>query len=76
MESTGRPYILVTGGAGYIGSHSAVALHQAGFTPLLLDNFDNSSMQAVEGVRHLCNADIPFFQMDIRNGEKLSRIFD
>ena len=76
MESTGRPYILVTGGAGYIGSHSAVALHQAGFTPLLLDNFDNSSMQAVEGVRHLCNADIPFFQMDIRNGEKLSGIFD
>ena len=76
MEMTGRPHILVTGGAGYIGSHSAVALHQAGFTPVLVDNLDNSSMQVVEGVRQLCNDAIPFFQMDIRSADKLSLIFD
>ena len=49
-----RPRVLVTGGAGYIGSHAAVALHEAGFMPVLLDNLSNANRTAVEGVRQLC----------------------
>jgi UDP-glucose 4-epimerase len=51
------PPILLTGGAGYIGSHTFVALHEAGFTPVILDNFSNSHpavlerLQRITGVR-------------------------
>ena len=51
MSDTPRLPDLVTGGAGYIGSHTAVALYEAGFLPVLLDNLHNSSLQAVEGVK-------------------------
>ena len=44
--------VLVTGGAGYIGSHTAVALHEAGREVVLIDNFDNSSPQDVPGTIH------------------------
>ena len=60
MSDTPRLPVLVTGGAGYIGSHTAVALYEAGFLPVLLDNLHNSSLQAVEGVKTLCGADVPF----------------
>ena len=45
MSTSSRPHVLVTGGAGYIGSHSAVALHEAGFAPVLMDNLHNSDLQ-------------------------------
>jgi UDP-glucose 4-epimerase len=47
QQQTGVP-ILLTGGAGYIGSHTAVALHEAGFAPILLDNFANSHPAVLE----------------------------
>ena len=61
--------ILVTGGAGYIGSHTAVALVEAGFRVVLLDNLCNSELSAVEGVRSLVNAgrgasvEVPFYEV-------------
>jgi len=45
--------ILVTGGAGYIGSHTVVALHQAGHTPIILDDFRNSSLTAIDGIEKI-----------------------
>ena len=48
--------VLVTGGAGYIGSHTAVALHEAGRKVVLLDIFDNSSPAAVDAIRALMPA--------------------
>ena len=68
--------MLVTGGAGYIGSHSAVALHQAGFDPVLVDNLHNSEMSAVEGVRALCAEEVPFHKIDIRDGSRLADVFE
>ena len=60
-----RPRVLVTGGAGYIGSHAAVALHEAGFMPVLLDNLSHANRMAVDGVRELCGApELPFHAVD------------
>ncbi len=50
--------VLVTGGAGYIGSHTAVALHQAGRDVVIVDNFANSSPAAVDAVRALTTSDL------------------
>lgn len=75
MSTTSRPHVLVTGGAGYIGSHSAVALHEAGFTPVLMDNLHNSDIQAVEGVRELCGESVPFVELDVRDSDGLSALF-
>ena len=60
MANSSRPKVLVTGGAGYIGSHTAVALHEAGFMPVLVDNLHNSKASAVDGVRAIVGDDIPF----------------
>ena len=76
MSTSSRPHVLVTGGAGYIGSHTAVALHEAGFAPVLMDNLHNSDLQAVDGVRELCGEPVPFHQLDVRDGEGLTALFD
>lgn len=75
MSTSSRPHVLVTGGAGYIGSHSAVALHEAGFAPVLMDNLHNSDLQAVEGVRELCGEPVPFYELDVKDREGLSELF-
>ncbi|NDH91299.1 MAG: NAD-dependent epimerase/dehydratase family protein, partial [Flavobacteriia bacterium] len=48
-----RPSILVTGGLGFIGSHTAVCLHEAGYEPILLDNLSNSNRSALDGISSL-----------------------
>lgn len=67
--------VLVTGGAGYIGSHTAVSLHEAGREVVLLDNFSNSSSGAVEAVRALTTPDMAFIEADLRDGEALDGVF-
>ncbi|MCC8356719.1 MAG: SDR family NAD(P)-dependent oxidoreductase, partial [Oscillospiraceae bacterium] len=64
--------ILLTGAAGYIGSHTAVALAQAGYDLAIVDNCSNSSPIAVERCRELTGADIPFFQADV--ADKAARL--
>ncbi len=51
-------HILITGGAGYIGSHTYVALAQAGLTPVILDNFSNSHFNVLERLRHITNQSV------------------
>lgn len=58
--------VLVTGGAGYIGAHTLVAMLAAGQRPLVLDNFSNGSPEAVRRVERLCGTPIPLVQGDIR----------
>lgn len=59
--------VLVTGGAGYIGSHACLALIKAGYDPIILDNFSNSNAVAIQRLRALCQKDIPAIEGDIRD---------
>ena len=67
--------ILVTGGAGYIGSHVVCALAQAGYTPFILDNFANSSRDVVPRISELCGKAIDVIEADVRDPEALRRTF-
>ena len=68
--------ILVTGGAGFIGSHTCVALTQAGFVPLILDDFSNSSERVLPRIHAISGAAPALIQGDVRDGALLSRVFD
>lgn len=68
--------ILVTGGAGYIGSHTCVELINAGFDVVVLDNLCNSSVESLRRVATLTEREaIPFYEGDIRDGALLDMIF-
>ena len=57
--------ILVSGGAGYIGSHTCVELIEAGYTPIVVDNLCNSSAKSLERVKEITGQDITFYQGDV-----------
>jgi UDP-glucose 4-epimerase len=67
--------ILVTGGAGYIGSHTCVALLEAGCDVAVVDNLCNSKRQALERVGRIAGRDPLFFQVDLLDSDRLGRIF-
>lgn len=67
--------ILVTGGAGYIGSHTCVELLNAGYEVVVLDNLSNSSEKSLERVKELTGKDLVFYKGDILDREILKRIF-
>jgi UDP-glucose 4-epimerase len=67
--------ILVTGGAGYIGSHTCVELIKEGHEITVLDNFSNSRPEAVKRVKELAGADFPFYEGDVRDEALLDEIF-
>ena len=66
---------LLTGGAGYIGSHTAVALLEAGWSVVIVDNLVNSSPVAVERVAELAPGDLSFHQVDILDTAGLDAVF-
>jgi len=70
-----KEQVLVSGGAGYIGSHTAVALIEAGYDVVIIDNFSNSDEGAVEGVRKITGVDVPFEKVDCCNKEALRQVF-
>jgi len=67
--------VLVTGGAGYIGSHTAVVLLKAGYEVVLWDNFSNSSPQAVDRIARITGVRPLLIEGDVRDFEALSRAF-
>ncbi len=67
--------VLVSGGAGYIGSHTAVELIAAGFDVVIADNLSNSDMSGVEGVRRITGVDVPFVNVDCCDREAFAEIF-
>ena len=68
--------ILVTGGAGYIGSHTCVELLEAGHDIVVVDNLSNSSEKSLDAVKKITGKDFPFYKCDILDRENLSKIFD
>ena len=67
--------ILVTGGAGYIGTHTCIALHEAGYDMVVYDNLSNSSREAINRVSALIGQPIEFIEGDIRDAESLRQVF-
>ncbi|MGH8714841.1 MAG: UDP-glucose 4-epimerase GalE [Casimicrobiaceae bacterium] len=67
--------VLVTGGAGYIGSHIVVELARVGHTPVIVDNFCNSAPAVIARLRRITGQAIPCVAADVRDGTALARLF-
>ena len=68
--------ILLTGGAGYIGSHIAVELHNAGHDVVVVDNLMNASEKSLQAVSEITGKQIPFYKVDIRDREGLCHVME
>lgn len=68
--------ILVTGGTGYIGSHTCVELLEAGYEVVVLDNLSNSSKESLTRIKELTSKEVKFYEGDIADADILNKIFD
>jgi UDP-glucose 4-epimerase len=68
--------ILITGGAGYIGSHTAVALVDAGFEPVIVDNFSNSNKSVLIGLKNILGKDLSCYEGDCNDRNLMQMIFE
>lgn len=68
--------ILVTGGAGFIGSHTLIELDKAGYEMVVVDNLVNSKRESIVRVEQIIGKEIPFFQVDVRDAQALSEVMD
>lgn len=68
--------ILVTGGAGYIGSHTVVLLHNAGYTPVVVDNLSNSKEESLKRVEKITGKKTVFYKVDLLDYDLLDQIFE
>ena len=66
--------ILVTGGAGYIGSHTCVELLNSGYEIVVVDNLSNSNVKAIERVRKITGKEFPFYEIDLRDANALDTV--
>ncbi|MFN3800577.1 UDP-glucose 4-epimerase GalE [Belliella pelovolcani] len=67
--------ILITGGAGYIGSHTAVALTKSGFEPIIIDNFSNSERSVLKGLKKILGRDVKLYEGDCNDRDLVGKIF-
>ena len=68
--------ILVTGGAGYIGSHTCVELLEKGYEIVVLDNLSNSKIESIDAIKKITNKDFKFYNIDYLDREKLEKVFE
>ncbi|MGD6968557.1 UDP-glucose 4-epimerase GalE [Rossellomorea vietnamensis] len=68
--------ILVTGGLGYIGSHTCVALLEAGYNVIAADNLSNSKVENINKIKQITGQEILFYQIDVVNEDSVNRIFN
>ena len=68
--------VLVTGGAGFIGSHTAVELLNSGKDIVIVDNFSNSKPKALDAIRKITGKDFKFYEIDYLDREKLEKVFE
>ena len=67
--------VLVTGGAGYIGSHTCVELLENGYGVVVVDNFANSSEESVKRVEKITGKKVALYEADVRDKAALDKIF-
>jgi len=77
LQATGgqRMNVLVTGGMGYIGSHTVVQLIESGYTPIIVDNLINSNVKVLDKIEMITGTKPKFYQTDLTDLEKLEAIF-
>lgn len=68
--------ILITGGTGFIGSHTCVELLQAGYDVIVLDNLVNSKESSIERIKQITNCDVKFYKIDLLDFEGTKRVFE
>ena len=68
--------VLVTGGSGYIGSHTTVELIQAGYNVIIIDNLSNSEKSVIDGIKKITGKDVIFEKVDCCDKESLEKIFN
>ena len=68
--------ILVTGGAGFIGSHTCVELLNAGYDVIVVDNLVNSKEKTIESIKKITGKDLKFYKVDLLDKDSLNKIFD
>ena len=67
--------VLITGGAGYIGTHTCVELINEGYSIVVVDNFSNSKTEAISRVRKITRTNFPAYRLDVCNREALNKVF-
>lgn len=67
--------ILLTGGAGYIGSHTAVELLASGHKVVIIDNLSNSSKESIERIKDITESSVPFYEADLRDHDAVDAVF-
>ena len=68
--------VLVTGGAGYIGSHTVVELLERGDEVVIVDNFSNSNPEVLENIKKITGKDFKFYEIDFLDKEKIEKVFE
>ncbi len=71
-----KKQVLITGGTGYIGSHTAVEFIQKGYEVLIIDNLSNSSIESLDGIEHICGVRPGFEQFDLCDTAKVNDYFE
>ncbi len=67
--------ILVTGGLGYIGSHTVVALSEAGYEVVIVDNLSNTQIEVLDGIESIIGNRPSFYELDLRNEPQVIELF-
>ena len=67
--------ILITGGAGFIGSHTYVVLKENGFNPIIVDNFSNSSIHVIQNLETICQSSVVYYHLDVNDPKTYDQVF-